>query len=211
MTDRVTLGPELFDRLNAKQHVGDQQPVRYGAPGLSSAQFAAIEDQLGLRLPEDFVYLFGNLQDPGRVLFPWANFEKSEYDDLIEWVWQGIVFDIKHNVWLERWGARPQAQAEAIEIAKADFATWPKLLPIYGHRFLAAEPNRAGNPVFSIKQMDIVYYGLDLPRYLAHEFMPIEGSGAYDRSFYKDVQRIDVWSDFAEGVYQPYRQLPMSR
>jgi hypothetical protein len=96
--------------------------------------------------------------------------------------------------------------AEATEIAKADFVTWPKLLPIFGHRFLAAEPCRVGNPVLSIQQMDIVYYGCDLAQYLMHEFVLV-GHGAYDHSCFANIQRIDVWSDFAEGVYQPYRQL----
>ncbi|CAN5254350.1 hypothetical protein BH10PSE6_BH10PSE6_34870 [soil metagenome] len=198
------LGPELFERLNADQRVGDRTPVIYGAPGLSSRAFAAIEEQLGFRLPEDFIYLFANLQDPGGVLFSWGNFRKKDYDASIEWVWQGIEFDIRHNSWLDRWGARPHASAEAIEVAKADFATWPKLLPIYGHRFLAAEPCRVGNPVFSIKQMDIVYYGYDLVQYLMLEFV-LEGHGAYDHTYFQKIQRVDVWSDFAEDRYRPYR------
>jgi hypothetical protein len=206
MTDEsamTILGPELFDRLNIEQHVGNQRPVVYGVPGLSPAQFAAIEDQLSLRLPEDFVYLFGNLQDPGGVLFPWADFKKSEYDDLIEWVWHGIAFDIEHDVWLDRWGARPKALPEALAVARADFATWPKLLPVCGHRFLAAEPLRTGNPVFSIKQLDIIYYGADLADYLAVEFLR-KDHARHPRN--EGIQRVDVWSDFAEGVYQPYRR-----
>lgn len=91
------LGPELFERLNAEQHVGNQTPVIYGAAGLSARAFADIEEQLGFRLPDDFIYLFASLQDAGGVLFPWSNFQKKDYDALLEWVWHGVEFDIEHN------------------------------------------------------------------------------------------------------------------
>jgi hypothetical protein len=46
----------------------------------------------------------------------------------------------------------------------------PKLIPIYSHRFIPEEPSEAGNPIFSVYQMDIIYYGFDLDDYLRHEF-----------------------------------------
>lgn len=191
----VKLGPDLFDALNAGQRVGNRPPVIYGVPGLSPREFNAVEEQLGFRLPEDFRFLFGNLQDPGRVFFPWSNFKKDDYDGLIDWVWRGIAFDIEHGLWLDRWGKRPAGLIDAQEVAKTDFDTWPRLLPIFGHRFLAAEPCRDGNPIFSIKQTDIIYYGSDLAHYLGNEFLANPRSNG-------PVQQIEVWSDFAEGRYQ---------
>ncbi len=191
----MKLDSELFAVLNAKQSVGNKSPVVYGAPGVSAGQIASIEAQLGFRLPDDFAYLLQNLQDPGAVLFPWMDFDKREYDQSIDCVWRGIEFDIKNNVvWLERWGARPDTLSIAIDQAKKDFLRWPKLLPIYSHRFLAAEPCLSGNPVFSIKQTDIIYYGADLARYLLAEFVD---TSYVPRSF-ENVRRIEVWSDFAE-------------
>lgn len=193
----MELGPELFALLNTKQWVGSQVPVIYSAPGLSSDEIASIEAQLGFRVPEDFAYLFQNLQDPGRVFFPWSEFDKRRYDESVAWVLHGIEFDIeKDNLWLERWGKKPDTLPAALEIARKDFATWPKLLPIYAHRFLAAEPCRSGNPVFSIMQTDIIYYGSDLPHYLLNEFI--------DRDYAlhtqaQNIRRIEIWSDFAEA------------
>ncbi|MBS0522415.1 MAG: hypothetical protein JSS04_02175 [Proteobacteria bacterium] len=195
------LGPELFEVLNARQRVGNRLPVIYGAPGLSPREFASIEEQLGFRLPEDFRFLFANLQDAGRVFFPWSAFSKEGYDASMARVWHGIAFDIEHGLWLDRWGDRPAAPAEAAEVAKADFVTWPRLLPLYGHRFLAAEPCRNGNPVFSIRQTDIVYYGSDLANYLMNEFLPVQQTTG-------EVRRIEVWSDFAEGRYLAPTALP---
>jgi len=85
-----------------------------------------------------------------------------------------------------------------LDIARSDFETWPKLLPIYGHRFLAAEPCRSGNPIFSIVQTDIVYYGANLPHYLLNEF--IDRDYALPTHAQK-IRKIDIWSDFAENLH----------
>jgi hypothetical protein len=83
----------------------------------------------------------------------------------------------------------------ALNIARKDFETWPKLLPISGHRFLAAEPCRPGNPVFSIMQTDIIYYGADLAHYLVNEFID------HDYALHtnpQEIQKIRIWSYLAE-------------
>jgi len=113
----VKLGPDLFELLNAQQRVGNRSRAIYGAPGLSPAQITSIEAQLGFRLPEDFVYLFQNVQDPGHVFFPWANFKKQAYDDRIRWILEGIEFDIDRNkFWMNRWGKRPTTLSAAREL-----------------------------------------------------------------------------------------------
>jgi hypothetical protein len=193
----LKLGPELFELLNAKQVVRNKMPVSYSVPGLSPAEITSIEAQLGFRLPEDFAYLFQHLQDPGRVLFPWSNFKKEEYDEMIRWILHGIELAVEHKkkFWLKRWGQRPPSLFDALEIVRRDFESRPKLLPIYGHRFLAAEPFRCGNPVFSIMQTDIIYYGADLAHYLVNEFVDHD----YALHTYKQkIQTIPIWSDLAE-------------
>ncbi|WP_428682045.1 hypothetical protein [Reyranella sp.] len=192
----LKLGPELFRLLNEKQVVGNREPVIYGEGGLSPTEIAAIEGQLGFRLPLDFAYLLENVLDPGAVLFPWANFRKQDYDKAIEWIQKGVEFDVGNGLWLERWEARPATLHAAIRVAKRDFATWPKLLPLFGHRFLAAEPYRSGNPIFSIMQTDIVCYGANLAHYLVNEFV------SSDQQRYVSshaTQKIEIWSDFADG------------
>lgn len=190
------LGPELFRSLNSKQKTGNQPPVVYGRGGLSSEDVTKIQNELGFMLPEDFVYLLQNIQDSGGVLFPWSKFEKKKYDEKIEWVIHGIKFDVEKNaLWLSRWGERPEDLSAAYEIVEKDFSTWPKLLPIFGHRFLAAEPCQNGNPVFSIMQTDIIYYGANLAHYLLNEFVDHNWEFHVNQQAIKKVQ---IWSDFAE-------------
>lgn len=116
---------------------------------------------------------------------------------MIGYVLEGIEFDVEQGLWLRRWGRRPHDLTKATALVRAEFATWPKLLPIYSHRFLASEPCRAGNPVFSIVQTDIIYYGSNLGNYLLNEFIP---GSAGESLNYEQVQRVDIWSDFAESI-----------
>lgn len=82
-------------------------------------------------------------------LFPMVEFQEARIHDSIRRVLQGMEFDIDRNkFWMDRWGKRPPTLSAALDIARKDFETWPKLLPIHGHRFLAAKPCRSGNPVF---------------------------------------------------------------
>lgn len=189
-----SLDDRLFQYLNAHQSVGNKKPPVYGQGGLSPAKVDLIEECLGIGLPSDFKQLLMNVIDPDEVLFPWANFSLDQYNQRIEWIWSGIEFDIEMNgVWLSRWGVQPASLSKSKSTARKDFETWPKLLPIYGHRFLAAEPCKPGNPVFSIMQTDIIYYGSNLADYLVHEFC-----GWNEEHHAPTPRAIDVWSDFAE-------------
>ncbi len=192
--DTPRLDAALFEFLNSNQSTGNRTAPTYGVPGLDSAKIDSIEAQLGFALPSDLRFLLGNVQDPGKVLFPWSAFSMEKYHASIEPVWSGIEFDIEHNaVWLERWGKRPSELNDAKRLAKEDFRSWPRLLPIYGHRFLAADPCLPSNPIFSIVQTDIIYYGANLPDYLVREFC--SNTQTEDCEV---TRRIRVWSDFAE-------------
>jgi hypothetical protein len=194
----LELGPALFELLNTRQQVGSKQPVIYGDGGLSVHEIQRVENKLGFRIPEDFAFLLQNIRDPDSVLFRWSDFDKQDYDRAIEWVRKGIEFDIEQDgFWQDRWGERPVALSDALEKFRTNFATWPKLLPIFRHRFLAAEPCRANNPVFSIMGTDIICYGANLAHYLMLEFGE-QGSDAYARhTSEQHIQTIEVWSDLA--------------
>jgi hypothetical protein len=82
-----------------------------------------------------------------------------------------MCFDIEHNeFWLEEWGPKPSELAEAFAIAQVAVAEAPTLIPIFSHRYIPDEPSLIGNPVFSVYQTDIIYYGADLAHYLVNEF-----------------------------------------
>jgi hypothetical protein len=106
----------------------------------------------------------------------------------------GICFDIENNrFWRDDWGEFPVNMYEAFSIARRKVAQTPLLIPIFGHRFIPAEPAIMGNPVFSVSQTDIIYYGCDLASYLHHEFgVPLPEWAA------KTPRHIEFWSDICE-------------
>jgi hypothetical protein len=70
------------------------------------------------------------------------------------------------------------------------------MVPIYGHRYLPAEPAAQDPPVFSIYQTDVIYYGDDLLDYVVHEFH----APPLHPSLITESRRTPFWSDLAEGA-----------
>ena len=178
---------ELRERSN--------EPIQFGEHGLAAPEIDAIEKDLGFPFPQDFRFFLQNTSGSGGALFPWWDFSKEAYTQSINWIIDGLIFDVRHDdLWLNRWGEKPTSREEIENTVRADFETWPRLLPIYGHRYLSAEPVESGNPVFSIMQSDIIYYGHDLTDYLLREFAP---SSPFDVP-QDPIKFVPVWSNFAE-------------
>jgi hypothetical protein len=75
----------------------------------------------------------------------------------------------------------------------------PKLLPINGHRYLLVDPCRAGNPVLSVYQSDIIVYGGDLRDYFFLEYGYYLSSDAESRLRAETTARpetIPFWGEF---------------
>lgn len=97
---------------------------------------------------------------------------------------------------MDSWGAKPAALADACAIARAAIAAAPRLVPVCGHRFIPDRPSEAGNPVFSVYQTDIIYYGSNLFDYFCNEFGYFFGrSGCILDG---RVRHIEFWSDLVD-------------
>ena len=171
-------------------------------PGLSEAELAAIEAEFAFKFPPD-LRLVLSLGLPSGAGFPaWR--DKSQREELkgrLNWPLESMQFDIDHNMfWYPSWGARPTSNEEAKAIAAREVTKVPKLIPVYVHRYLPTEPCEEGNPVLSVYQTDIIYYGADLADYVKREFgwlRPLDTPDPTRRiRFWSDI--IDAWSDFSE-------------
>jgi hypothetical protein len=69
------------------------------------------------------------------------------------------------------------------------------LVPLISHRYIPSEPNEAGNPVFSVYQSDVIYYGADLADYFEHE---LDGWAPVTTP----IKHIRFWSDLVERAFQ---------
>ena len=170
--------------------------VEFG-PGLTPAEFEAAEARFGLTFPPDLrSFLAFALPTNGRVP-TWRDLENPGLMNMMGWPLEGMCFDIEHNdFWPRERGERPAGLSEAFEIARGHVARAPKLIPVFGHRYLPDRPATAGNPVFSVYQTDIIYYGSDLENYLHKEFYYYFGTPDY--ALGTSIRDIEFWSWFVD-------------
>jgi len=139
--------------------------------GLQEHELTTIERTYGITFPTDLRSLLG-LGLPVSGGFPnWRRAPKVGLLELLARPIEDVRFDILKNAfWLPEWGPRPDDPGSALAVADAYLAKAPKLIPIYLHRYLPEEPPMSGNPVFSVMQTDVVYYGMDLADFFSKEF-----------------------------------------
>ncbi|MCX6319589.1 MAG: hypothetical protein NTW29_20090 [Bacteroidetes bacterium] len=174
------------------------------ADGLSDSEVENAEDKFKVKFPPDLKQ-FLQLQLPISDAF--VDWRKGLYDqktedyilELLAWPLEGILWDIKHGEWLSIWGECPENKDDQITIAKSYFAAVPQMVPVFSHRYIPSEPNEAGNPIFSVHQTDIIYYGYDLARYFAHEFQ--FKLNEHFTIINKPNRRIEFWSWCVENMH----------
>jgi hypothetical protein len=143
--------------------------------GLSDSEVTVAESRLGFRFPPDLRAFLQTALPRGERFPDWRSGDEAALRDWLDLPRQGVVFDIEHNeFWLPEWGPRPPSLTDAKRVAEQLVAGAPRLIPVYMHRMMPAEPHLPGNPVFSVHQTDIIVYGTDLGDYLAHEFLMTE-------------------------------------
>ena len=164
------------------------------ASGLDDTEGVAIESQFAFVFPPDLRALLQAALPTSRDFVDWRG-DAALIHKRMRWPYEGICFDIEHNnFWMLDWGERPANLPDAFKIAEKQVSAAPKLIPIYSHRYIPDDPQRSGNPVFSVWQTDIIYYGYDLPCYLQREFkFSISHSGP------SQPRRIRLWPDIAEN------------
>jgi len=158
--------------------------------GYSAAELDEAQERYGLRFPPDLVALL-------RARRPVQAYDWRRDDEAIrkalEWPLEGLLFDLEHSdLWLPQWGERPDTMGGRAEVLTDLVHAAPRLIPIFGHRYIPEEPHRAGNPVFSVWQSDVIHYGADLADYIRREFEP----GAFPlQPVTGTVRCIPFWSD----------------
>jgi len=179
--------------------------------GLTAGEFADIEGQYGLSFPPD-LREFLSLGVPVSDDFPnWRTGKRSWRDkelsivDLMDWPAEGMCFDVEHNgFWIRAWGPKPASLEEAFKIAREKVKEAPPLIPVFSHRFIPAEPAIEGNPVLSVHQTDIIYYGPDLASYFANECdLPCKEVTNDARQ----PRRIRFWSDIIDRADEEFLYL----
>jgi hypothetical protein len=167
------------------------------APGLSALEITRIEDRFGFSFSVEHREFLTTMLPISRG---WVNWRTESADALRERLNRpidGTIFDVHNNdFWPASWGKRPTEKMQIEQQARMRLGHVPKLVPIYGHRYLPAAPAPTPSPVFSVYQTDVIYYGADLLDYVSREFGPSE-----PRWSTMDAPRhVEFWSNLASGA-----------
>ena len=158
-------------------------------PGYSQGELDGAQERFGLTFPPDLVDLLLQRRIPGG--WDWSG-DDDRIMEMLALPLDGILWDVENaGLWWPEWGSRPPTENERAEIVGRIVAAAPKLIPLYGHRFIPEEPSERGNPIFSVHQSDIIYYGSDLTNYLIREFVNRRPSAPMP----DPIRRIRFWSD----------------
>jgi len=161
------------------------------ADGLSEEELGRIESNFRFAFPPDLRVMLSVALPISKGFPDWRSAEAEDLETMLDWPADGICFDISHNAfWFDGWGDRPLDTDTACSNAREHIADAPVLIPVYRHRYIPAQPSVAGNPVFSVWQSDITYYGRDLTDYLNREFCASD-----HRAPVTGTRRVPFWSD----------------
>jgi hypothetical protein len=165
---------------------GWQKGTRWSG-GLTDEQLSSAEAFFGHPFPPDFRLFLKTLHTTTRAwkriryrdtvgeLFDAPGFHdwihgREALRDAMAWPVEGVLFDVEHNgLWLSEWGAKPEQARERQSVVQREASNASPLIPVFGHRYLVAQPLESGNPVLSVHQSDIIIYGDDLRNYLLQE------------------------------------------
>lgn len=187
-------------QVNILIHLLKEKDVIFGA-GLKDEELDEIHALFGIRFPEDLKQLLQTALPISGKFVEWraglhSNKEKQQIELRINAPLEGLLFDVKNNgYWHNDWGYKPNTYTQQKEVVNACFERYPTLIPVYSHRYISDTPQESGNPIFSVHQTDIIYYGNSLADYFAREFrftlpdifeVPAE------------ARRIEFWSDFVD-------------
>jgi hypothetical protein len=180
--------------------------------GLTTVEAEEVQKRHSLSFPPDLIELL-SVGLPVSKNFPnWRMgiVETSgglrPIDEILGWPAEGISFDVRRSeFWMNSWGERPSSVDEAVSEALRQVALAPKLVPLWGHRFLPSDPLEAGNPILSVIQTDIIYYSLNLGAYFMREFgLAIDNQ----RDAAAKPRRIRFWSDVIDFQEEQFLHNP---
>lgn len=161
--------------------------------GMSDRELTRVEERFDFRFAPDHRLMLQVALPLGEKAWPdWRGGEDEDLSSRLNGPRDGVLFDVRENgFWRKDWGQRPRALPDAVAVARGHLEQAPVLVPLFGHRFMPTVPATPGNPVLSVHQTDIIYYGNDLLDWLAYEFTRRGSSEPPSR-------RVPYWSDLMD-------------
>ncbi|HLY22670.1 MAG TPA: DUF2167 domain-containing protein [bacterium] len=187
-------------------------PVKFER-GLTDQELDDLERKFDFRFPPDLRLFLSlglpvdtRMSKPRGRLSGWLNWRRASEAEIRERLnhpYEGICFDVKNGIWLEAWGEKPPILEDRLGKIKQLMTEAPRLIPIYGHRYIPDRPHEEGNPIFSVWQTDIIHCGSDLEGYLENEFPYRFGisleTHTQTPSLKRPAKAIEFWADIVDA------------
>lgn len=161
--------------------------------GLTEIEIHQIENTYDIIFPNELKEFYKYALPVSAGFYNWRDFNI----DNVKYI-QGVIKKFKENIidcameidWSNNWGKEPKNLEERMSQIKDMVNKAPTIIPIYIHRGMAAI-NIKNNPVFSILDIDVIYYGNNILEYFQLEFDLIK----YTNICFNNSTYIPFWSD----------------
>ncbi|WP_370332826.1 hypothetical protein [Mycolicibacterium hippocampi] len=164
--DGARLGVEAARRLRVLGSVDI-------APGLSAAEITQVQAEFDFEFADDHRAFLSAGLPVGESWPDWRSGPRRTLGAVLQLPVDGVLFDVEWNdFWHHTWGRRPARMKDALRTARYRLARAPRMLPVFGHRFLPAGRGTSGHPVLSIYRTEILCCGDDLVHYIDNAFGP---------------------------------------
>lgn len=162
--------------------------------GLTEADLKRVEKKYGFGFGPDHRALLRAALPLGDAWLNWRHATPAKVRERLAAPVEGLVQQVRADrFWPGSWGVRPTDPAAAEQAARGRLAKVPVLLPLYGHRYLPADPAPAGSAVYSVQGAEVSVCAEDLLAYVEVEF----GSAAPPVTARSGRPHLDFWSDLA--------------
>lgn len=169
--------------------------------GMNESEIDHIEKKYQIKFPPDYreflkiLHTINGTPNDGHFFLNWLEDEQM-INEKLNWPFCSISHD---RVWLKSWGIIPDDQNAIINRFSKWYDDAPKLIPVFGHRYIVSEPCKSGNPILSVYGSDTIIYGWNLKDYLLSEFstcMPDElfeifyddEDGSWSKNYKDEIQ-----------------------
>ncbi len=117
--------------------------------GLTDEEIVKIEKTYDIYFPKSLREMYQIALPVSKSFYNWRDFNESNINniqDMLNRPLEGVLFDIEENVfWDSSWGEKPTELSETKQKCINEMQKVPKLIPIYGHRYIPVV-NGVDNP-----------------------------------------------------------------
>lgn len=163
------------------------------ARGLTLDELKQIENIYQIKFPSSLREFLMMALPISKGFYNWRNLEEDNIMFIKEAMNRPIeeVYELAEEIyWCDDWGQKPEDEAYVGKIVRDKLKNAPRVLPIYGHRYIPVL-SVDNPPIISIHDLDIIYYGKNLEDYLYVEF----GNKTQNKIEFENITPIPFWSD----------------